>query len=196
VIRRAAPAAALLLAAGIALAACTPPDAAPSAWQQSVQTVAELASAGDYASALASLDALEADVIAQRDAGEITAAEADGILARIAAVRADLTTLAPAPSSSPAPEETGEPEPSETTAPEPTETAEPEPTETAEPEPTETAEPTGEPTPEEPENGVGDEERSPPNGGDDKGPGNGGPGRNDDEKPSQGASPGAGGKDG
>uniref|UniRef100_UPI0028D865E2 hypothetical protein n=1 Tax=uncultured Microbacterium sp. TaxID=191216 RepID=UPI0028D865E2 len=188
VTRRAAPAAALLLAAGIALAACTPPDAAPSAWQQSVQTVAELASAGDYASALASLDALEADVIAQRDAGEITAAEADGILARIATVRADLTSLAPAPSSSPVPEETGEPEPSETTAPEPTDSAEPE--------PTETAEPTAEPTPEEPENGVGDDDRSPPNGGDDEGPGNGGPGGNDDKKPSQGASPGAGEKDG
>jgi hypothetical protein len=191
VIRRAAPAAALLLAAGIALAACTPPDAAPSAWQQSVQTVAELASAGDYASALASLGALEAEVVARRDAGEITAAEADGILARIATVRADLTSLTPVPSSpapAPAPDQTSEPEPSETTAPEPTESAEPE--------PTETAEPTAEPTPEESENGVGDDDRSPPNGGDDKGPGNGGPGGNDDKKPSQGASPGTGKKDG
>lgn len=195
-IRRAAPAAALLLASGIALAACTAPDAAPTAWQQSVQTVAEQASAGDYASALTSLDALEADVVARRDAGEITSAEADGILARIATVRADLTSLTPAPSSSPAPEEISEPQPSETTAPEPTETTEPEPAETAEPGPTETAEPTAEPTPEEPENGVGDEDRSPPNGGDEKGPGNGGPGGDDDKKPSQGASPGAGKKDG
>ncbi|MBB3156628.1 outer membrane biosynthesis protein TonB [Microbacterium proteolyticum] len=186
-IRRVAPAAALLLAATVALAACTPPAAAPTAWQQSVQTVAEQASSGDYASALASLDALEADVIARRDAGEITAAEADGILARIATVRTDLTSLTPAPSSPP-PEETLEPEPSETTAPEPTETSEPE--------PTETAEPTGEPTPEEPENGGGDEDRSPPNGGGDKGPGSGGPGGNDDKKPPQGASPGPGEKDG
>lgn len=186
-IRRIAPAAALLLAATVALAACTPPSAAPTAWQQSVQTVAEHASSGDYTSALASLDALEADVLARRDAGEITAAEADGILARIATVRADLTSLAPAPSS-PAPEETGASEPAETTAPEPTETTEPE--------PTETAEPTTEPTPEEPDSGADDEDRTPPNGGGDKGPGNGGPGGKDDKKPTQGASPGPGKKDG
>ena len=186
-IRRAAPTAALLFAATVMLASCTPPSASPTAWQQSVQTVAEQASSGDYASASATLDALEADVVARRDAGEITAAEADGILARIATVRADLTSLAPAPSS-PAPEETGDPEPSETAAPEPTETTEPE--------PTDTAEPTAEPTPEEPSDGAGDEDRTPPNGGGDKGPGTGGPGGGDDKKPSQGASPGPGKKDG
>ena len=56
-IRRAAPAAALVLAAAVALAACTPPAAEPTAWQQSVRTIAEQASAGDYASGLASVDA-------------------------------------------------------------------------------------------------------------------------------------------
>ncbi|WP_150952050.1 hypothetical protein [Microbacterium testaceum] len=100
-IRRAAPAAGLLLAASVALAACTPPAQAPTAWQQNVQTVADQASTGDYASALASLDALEADVIARRDAGEITADEADGILNRIATVRADLTSLVPSPEPTP-----------------------------------------------------------------------------------------------
>lgn len=97
-IRRAAPLAGILFAGVLALAACTPPAATPTAWQQNVQTVADQASSGDYASALASLDALEADVSARRDAGEISAEEADGILSRIATVRADLTSLAPRPS--------------------------------------------------------------------------------------------------
>lgn len=117
-IRRTAPAAALLLAGVLALAACTPPAAAPTAWQSTVQTVAQQASTGDYASALASLDALEAEVVARRDAGEITAEEADGILSRIATVRADLTSLVPVPSSTPTPTSTptapAEPAPSET----------------------------------------------------------------------------------
>lgn len=100
-IRRAAPLAGILFAGVLTLAACTPPAATPTAWQQNVQTVADQASSGDYASALASLDALEADVSARRDAGEISAEEADGILSRIATVRADLTSLAPSPSPTP-----------------------------------------------------------------------------------------------
>ena len=100
-IRRAAPLAGILFAGVLTLAACTPPAATPTAWQQNVQTVADQASSGDYASALASLDALEADVSARRDAGEISAEEADGILSRIATVRADLTSLAPRPSPTP-----------------------------------------------------------------------------------------------
>ncbi|PVE65193.1 hypothetical protein [Microbacterium testaceum] len=98
----------VLVAATLALAACTPP-AAPSAWQQSVQTLASQASAGDYASALAGLDALEAEVIARRDAGEITTDEADGILSRIATVRADLSSLAPTPTPTPSEQQTTEP---------------------------------------------------------------------------------------
>lgn len=107
-IRRASLAGVVAVAAALALAGCTPP-AAPTAWQQNVQTIAEQASAGDYASALASLDALEAEVTARRDAGEITAEEADAILTRIATVRADLTGLVPTP----------EPEPAQTTEPAP-----------------------------------------------------------------------------
>jgi len=111
VIRRSVPAAGLVLAAALALAACAPPASSPTAWQQNVQTVAEQASAGDYASALANLGALEADVIARRDAGEITGEEADGILSRIATVRADLSSLAPAPTPTPTTEPTPEQSP-------------------------------------------------------------------------------------
>ncbi|MCJ1709337.1 hypothetical protein [Microbacterium sp. VKM Ac-2923] len=181
-IRRTAPAAALLLAATVALAACAPPAAAPTAWQQSVQTVAEQASGGDYASALASLDALEAAVVSRRDAGEITTSQADGILARIATVRADLAALGPVPTS--APEETADPEPSETAEPTPSESAEPEPTESAEP------------TPDDPKEGAGDEEQPPANDNGDPGRGNGGAGGKEDKKPTEGASPGPGKKDG
>ncbi|WP_295788717.1 hypothetical protein [uncultured Microbacterium sp.] len=102
----------VLIAATFALAACTPP-AAPSAWQQSVQTLASQAAAGDYASALANLDALEAEVVARRDAGEITADEADGILSRIATVRADLASLAPTPTPTPTPTEEQQTEPAQ-----------------------------------------------------------------------------------
>lgn len=112
-IRRAAPAAGLVLIAALSLTSCAPPAATPTAWQQSVQTVADQASTGDYASALASLDALEADVIARRDAGEISSTEADGILSRIASVRADLTSLVPTPS--PTPSTPSSPEPSQET---------------------------------------------------------------------------------
>ncbi|MFF7681436.1 hypothetical protein ACFZA2_01655 [Microbacterium sp. NPDC007973] len=107
-IRRASLAGVVAVAVALALAGCTPP-AAPTAWQQNVQTIAEQASAGDYASALASLDALEAEVTARRDAGEITAEEADAILTRIATVRADLTGLVPTPTPTPTPVRTTEP---------------------------------------------------------------------------------------
>lgn len=108
--RRPALGAALALAAALALTACAPP-AAPTALQQNVQVIAEQASAGDYASALAGLDALEAEVASRRDAGEITPEEADGILTRIATVRADLTGLVPTPTPTPEPAQTTEPAP-------------------------------------------------------------------------------------
>lgn len=108
-IRRTGAVTALLLAATLALAACTPPAATPNGWQQNVQTIAEQAAAGDYASALAGLDTLEADVTTRRDAGELTAEEADGILTRVATVRADLTALVPTPTPTPMP--TTDPEP-------------------------------------------------------------------------------------
>lgn len=100
---------AVVLSAGLALAGCTPPVAEPTAWQGVVQTLASQASGGDYAAASATLDQLEADVTAQRDAGTLPAAEAEAILARIAAVRADLVSLVPAPE--PTTETTPEPAP-------------------------------------------------------------------------------------
>ena len=151
-IRRAAPAAGLLLAAAIVLTACTPPAATPTAWQQNVQTVADQASGGDYASALASLDALEADVVARRDAGEISADEADGILSRIATVRADLTSLVPTPTPTPTP--------------------------TTDPAPTESSDTVVDDGGDEPAQPAPDDQS--PGGKDDKGPGNGkGPGKKD-----------------
>ncbi|MBD8218992.1 hypothetical protein IFU40_10150 [Microbacterium sp. CFBP 13617] len=107
--RRIAPAAGLVLAAVLTLSACTPPAAEPTAWQSTVETVAAQASGGDYAAALATLDALEAEVIARRDAGELPADEAEAILSRIATVRADLTSLIPTPTPEPEPAQTSEP---------------------------------------------------------------------------------------
>jgi hypothetical protein len=101
----------LLLAAAVGLTGCATPAAEPTAWQSAVQTVANQASAGDYTSALATLDALEAEVVARRDAGTLSAEEADGILSRIAVVRADLTSLTPTPAPTPSP--TVEPTPDE-----------------------------------------------------------------------------------
>ncbi|KTR96336.1 hypothetical protein NS220_02625 [Microbacterium testaceum] len=109
--RRFLPCAGLLLAAAIALTGCTPPAAEPTAWQSTVQTVANQASAGDYASALATLDALEAEVVSRRDAGTLSTGEAEAILGRIAAVRADLTSLTPTPTPTSTP--TAEPAPDE-----------------------------------------------------------------------------------
>ncbi|MBD8478594.1 hypothetical protein [Microbacterium sp. CFBP 8794] len=109
--RRIAPAAGLVLAAVLTLSACTPPAAEPTAWQSTVETVAAQASGGDYVAALATLDALEAEVTARRDAGELAADEAEAILSRIATVRADLTSLTPTPTPTPTPEpvQTSEP---------------------------------------------------------------------------------------
>lgn len=109
--RRIAPAAGLVLAAVLTLSACTPPAAEPTAWQSTVETVAAQASGGDYAAALATLDALEAEVTARRDAGELAPDEAEAILSRIATVRADLTSLTPTPTPTPTPEpvQTSEP---------------------------------------------------------------------------------------
>ncbi|MBD8205549.1 hypothetical protein IFU08_00885 [Microbacterium sp. CFBP 8790] len=107
--RRIAPAAGLVLAAVLTLSACTPPAAEPTAWQSTVETVAAQASGGDYAAALATLDALEAEVTARRDAGELPADEAEAILSRIATVRADLISLTPTPTPTPEPVQTSEP---------------------------------------------------------------------------------------
>lgn len=104
----------LALAGAFALAGCTPPAAEPTAWQSVVQTLASQASGGDYASALATLDQLEAEVTAQRDTGTLATDAAEAILSRIATVRADLTSLAPSPEPT-APVSESTPEPSQST---------------------------------------------------------------------------------
>lgn len=109
--RRAVVGTTLAVAMSVALAACAPPAAEPTAWQQSVQTVARQASAGDYTSALSTLDALESEVVARRDAGGISAEEADAILARIATVRTDLSGSTPTPTPTPEPTQTTQPAP-------------------------------------------------------------------------------------
>lgn len=103
------------LVAVVALAGCTPPAPETTAWQGTVQTLASQASGGDYASASATLDQLEADVIAQRDAGMISPDEAAAILSRIATVRADLASLTP----NPEPTTVQTPEPTVADTPEP-----------------------------------------------------------------------------
>lgn len=104
----------LALAGALALAGCTPPAAEPTAWQGVVQTLASQASGGDYASALTTLDQLEAEVTAQRDAGTLATDAAEAILSRIATVRADLTSLAPSPEPT-APVSESTPEPTQST---------------------------------------------------------------------------------
>lgn len=114
--RRIVPAAGLVVAAVLTLSACTPPTAEPTAWQSRVETVAAQAFGGDYAAALATLDALEVEVTARRDAAELAADEAEAILSRIATVRADLTSLTPTPA--PEPVQTSEPVQQQPTVPE------------------------------------------------------------------------------
>lgn len=114
--RRSAPVV-ILLAAALTFAGCASPTAEPTAWQSTVATVATQASGGDYAGALATLNALEAEVATRRDAGELAASEAEAILGRIATVRADLTSLAPTPTPTPTvqPVQTSEPAPQQPT---------------------------------------------------------------------------------
>lgn len=159
---------ALALAATIVLAGCTPPAAEPTAWQGVVQTLASQASGGDYASASTTLDQLEADVTAQRDAGTLSASEAEAILARIAVVRADLSSLLPTPE--PTAEST--PEPTQETSPEPTQSTVGDDEEGIDDEP---SSPGDEPS------SPGEESRTPDEKGG-KGPGNSGPGKGDPGK--------------
>lgn len=132
--RRWLPAASLAYAAALALTGCAQTVAEPTPWQGVVQTLASQASGGDYASASSTLDQLEADVLAQRDAGTVSAAEAEAILARIAIVRADLADLVPAPEptaeQTPQPVATDTPEPTQSTVEDEGESVEDPPTQT------------------------------------------------------------------
>lgn len=124
--RRAGLLSAVAVATAIMLAGCSP--APEDGWRDQVSRAAEQASSGDYAAADATLAAVEQAVAAARDDARIDGTRAGEILAAVATVRADLSTLAtptPAPSesapavestapaSTPAPEEADEDEPAQ-----------------------------------------------------------------------------------
>lgn len=95
--RRVPRVATLALAAVIALSGCTATPSPGEDLRTLVVAAADSAAAGDLAGASAAIDELEARVIAARDSSGLTAEEADGILATIALVRADLAALAQPP---------------------------------------------------------------------------------------------------
>lgn len=111
-IRRAGLLSAVTVAAALVLAGCSP--APEDGWRDQVSQAAEQASSGDYAAADATLATVEQAVTAARDDARIDDARAGEILAAVATVRADLSTLAtpsPAPSESTSPVETTTPTP-------------------------------------------------------------------------------------
>lgn len=86
---------AILVLAAVSLAlltGCQQPSAPLTSMQSLVSETADAVAAGDTSTAGARLDALDAEVTRQLEAGEIDAAEADRIRAAIAALRADLDT--------------------------------------------------------------------------------------------------------
>lgn len=92
----------------VGLAACSTPaiDSTTAAQlQDTVVAVAEHASSGDGAAAVAQLDELQAQLDSAVDADLITAARAARVQAAIDTIRADLEALAaPEPEATPAPE--------------------------------------------------------------------------------------------
>lgn len=74
------------------LTGCQQPSPPLTSMQSLVSETADAVAAGDTSTAGTRLDALEAEVTRQLEAGEIDAAEADRIRAAIAALRADLAT--------------------------------------------------------------------------------------------------------
>lgn len=100
----------VVVAAGLALAGCSAPTAGlevqtSQAWQSRVLAIAESAEAGDVASALTELDALETETTQARADGDISAERAAIIQQSIAAVRSDLEGAVPEPVA-PVPEDT------------------------------------------------------------------------------------------
>ncbi|GAB2451140.1 membrane protein involved in colicin uptake [Conyzicola lurida] len=92
--RRLIPTALVVLLSASTLLGCAPqPDLSDSAaqtLQQSVQQVATLASTGDPTGATAELDALQGELDAAVDSGDVTAERSQTIQTAIDAVRADL----------------------------------------------------------------------------------------------------------
>ncbi|WP_439594302.1 hypothetical protein [Microbacterium sp.] len=91
-----------LLVVALSLSACSSAPAGPDvdtaeAWQTRVVAIAELAAAGDPASGLQELAALEAEALSAREAGEISAERAAQIQEAIVLVRADLEAAATTP---------------------------------------------------------------------------------------------------
>ena len=99
-----------VMAVALVVAGCATDKAAldpqtSQQWQSQVVTIAETAGAGDYATALESLAALEAEATRARQDGEISAERAAIIQQSIAAVRSDLEAASTDPVA-PAPEDT------------------------------------------------------------------------------------------
>ncbi|WP_125131807.1 hypothetical protein [Microbacterium sp. 10M-3C3] len=93
--------AATVLAGTLVLGSCAA-QPANDGLSSLVVSAADQVAAGDATAASASLDALEARVEADREAGSLSAGQADAILATIATIRADLAAQA-SPSPAPAP---------------------------------------------------------------------------------------------
>lgn len=94
---------AAVIACTVALAGCAQDPGAGDELSALVVSAADSVSTGDLATASSRLDELEARVTAERDAGTLTAEQADAALATIATIRAELAAQA---SPSPAPEAT------------------------------------------------------------------------------------------
>lgn len=92
--------AALALGLALLVVGCAPAN--ESGFRDSVEHAAQQVAAGDVAGALATIDALEADVSASSMGGTLPAGETDRIQAAIDAVRADLVAMVP-PSPMPGP---------------------------------------------------------------------------------------------
>lgn len=110
--------AAAIIAGGLAFSGCATTGSSLDAqtseeWQSRVLTIAESADAGDVATALSDLDALETEATEARAEGEISAERAAVIQQAIAVVRSDLEAAA-APTQTPVPSETVVTEPTTT----------------------------------------------------------------------------------
>jgi hypothetical protein len=109
----------------MALTGCQPAPAPMTQSQTLVVDTADQVAAGDTTGALASLDALEAEVAAQLASGEIDQAAADRIRAAVAVVRADLAALTTPATETPESTESTTPEDSGVQPVEPVEPVEP-----------------------------------------------------------------------
>ncbi len=81
-----------------------------SGFRDRVEQAAQQVAAGDVAGALATIDALDADVAVSATGGNLPPAEADRIAAAIAAMRTDLVALVAPPATPTAPPPASDPD--------------------------------------------------------------------------------------